>query len=487
MYEKVKAYVEKYRMLTAEDKVIAGISGGADSVCLLFVLLRLKEEIGFGIHAVHVNHGIRGEAADRDEGFVRRLCQEKETPLTVFREDVALYARDYKMTEEEAGRKVRRESFEKTLGDVGGTKIALAHHMNDNAETVLWNLCRGTGIRGLGGIAPSSGVWIRPFLCVKREEIESYLEKWGISYCTDESNLSDDYTRNRVRAHVLPYLEDQVNSQTVRHMSETMEQMRLVGEFVDQEVSRYEERCVRYGGGKAVLMEAEFRQVPDALRRFVLQEMLCRIAGRRKDIGSVHITALEELGKRQVGRQVDLPYGMRARRCYEGIEVFIRKPNGEGCLEFELSAEKGLISCKEMTEGAVCECPAEARVFERTADMVIFPENPYTKWFDYDIIENTVKIRHRRPGDYITISKEGGTQKLKQYFINEKIPGGLRDRIWLAADGQHIMWVAGYRQNQKYQITDKTRRILELKFYGGQDDGRERQSDDFRSRGCEKD
>ena len=137
--------------------------------------------------------------------------------------------------------------------------------------------------------------------------------------------------------------------------------------------------------------------------------------------------------------------------------------------------------------GAVCECPAEARVFERTADMVIFPENPYTKWFDYDIIENTVKIRHRRPGDYITISKEGGTQKLKQYFINEKIPGGLRDRIWLAADGQHIMWVAGYRQNQKYQITDKTRRILELKFYGGQDDGRKRQSDDFGDGGCEKD
>ena len=119
--------------------------------------------------------------------------------------------------------------------------------------------------------------------------------------------------------------------------------------------------------------------------------------------------------------------------------------------------------------------------------MVIFPENPYTKWFDYDIIKNTVKIRHREPGDYITISEAGGTQKLKQYFINEKIPGSQRDGIWLAADGKHIMWIVGYRQNQMYQITDKTRRILELKFYGGQDDGRERQSDDFRSRGCEKD
>ncbi len=487
MYQRVKEYIRRYHMLDGKDRVITGVSGGADSICLLFMLSKMSLESGFTIVAVHVHHGLRGDAADGDAAYVEDICRELGIKLRTFHEDVQGYARKKGLTLEEAGRDVRRRIFEKVLEQEKGTRIALAHHQNDNAETLVLNLCRGCGLRGLGGIAPIAGAWIHPLLCLKREEIESYLGNRGISYCTDESNLSDDYTRNRVRAHVLPYLEDQVNSQTVRHMSETMEQMRLGGEFVDQEVSRYEERCVRYGGGKAVLMEAEFRQVPDALRRFVLQEMLCRIAGRRKDIGSVHITALEELGKRQVGRQVDLPYGMRARRCYEGIEVFIRKPNGEGCLEFELSAEKGLISCKEMTEGAVCECPAEARVFERTADMAIFPENPYTKWFDYDIIENTVKIRHRRPGDYITISKEGGTQKLKQYFINEKIPGGLRDRIWLAADGQHIMWVAGYRQNQKYQITDKTRRILELKFYGGQDDGRKRQSDDFGDGGCEKD
>ena len=495
MYQRVKEYIRRYHMLDGRDRVIAGVSGGADSICLLFMLIELSRESGFSVSAVHVHHGLRGDAADADAAFVKKLCGEQGVELRIFYEDVRGYAREKGLTQEEAGRNLRRENFLRVLEETGGTKIALAHHQNDNAETLIWNLCRGCGLRGLKGIAPAAGVWIRPLLCLKREEIESYLENRGISYCTDESNLTDDYTRNRIRNHVTPYLEQHVNSRAVLHMSETMEQMRLVGEFVEQEVKRYGDMCIRYrdeetevsGRGRsgalvsgAVLYDAKFQQVPEALRGFVLQEMICRVAGRRKDIGNIHIKILEELLVKQVGRQVQLPYGVCARRCYEGIELFVLPPReSPGETEYELFGD--------MDEGTLHTCPVEARVFQRTADMVIFPENPYTKWFDYDIIKNTVKIRHREPGDYITIAKDGGAQKLKQYFINEKIPGSLRDKIWLAADGKHIMWIVGYRQNQKYQIAEKTRRILELKFYGGQDDGRKRQSDDFRSGGCEKD
>lgn len=496
MYQRVKEYIRRYHMLDGKDRVIAGVSGGADSICLLFMLAKMSRESGFSIVAVHVHHGLRGDAADGDAAYVADVCKELGVGLQTFYEDVRGYAREKGLTLEEAGRDVRRSIFEKVMRLEKGTKIALAHHRNDNAETLVWNLCRGCGLRGLGGIAPVAGAWIRPLLCLKRDEIESYLENRGISYCTDESNFTDDHTRNRIRAHVIPYLEEQVNPRAVCHMSETMEQMRLVGEFVEQEVKRYEARCVRYQGDRAVLIESEFRQVPDALRGFVLHEMLCSMAGKRKDIGSVHMEALEELRKRQVGRQVQLPYRLCARRCYEGIEVFsglmrqedhAEAKSRERKAEYELS-EEALRSGGKAEPGSVFSgCPVEWNVFERTIDMVIFPENPYTKWFDYDIIKNTVKIRHRQPGDYITISKEGGIQKLKQYFINEKIPGSLRDRIWLAADGHHIMWIVGYRQNQKYQITDKTRRILELKFYGGQDDGRKRQSNDFRDRSREKD
>lgn len=460
MYEKVKAYVEKYQMLTAEDKVIAGISGGADSVCLLFVLLKLKGEIGFGVHAVHVNHGIRGKAADEDEAYVRRLCGEKGLPLTVFHEDVALYAKNCKMTAEEAGRKVRREAFEKTFENVGGTKIALAHHMNDSAETVLWNLCRGTGIRGLGGIAPSSGVWIRPFLCVKREEIESYLEKWGISYCTDETNSVNIYTRNKIRNKLVPYMEENLNRQAVRHIAEAASRIRVLEDYMRRQAMRGAAGCLREDErGRLILLKDLYAALDSALKPYVLHEALCRAAGGRKDIESVHVEMLAGLLKSQVGRRISLPYGITAVRCYEGACFARGCGEGAGSTGGVGDAENG---------GQFC-----FHIFDKSNGDQAFHENPYTKWFDYGIIKNTVKIRHRQPGDYLTIDGDGRRQKLKRYFINEKIPQEKRDGIWLAADGSHIMWVVGYRQNQAYQVTEQTTKILEIRFYGGEENGRE--------------
>ena len=151
------------------------------------------------------------------------------------------YAKEQGLTLEEAGRNIRRQIFEKVCKEKNGTKIALAHHQNDNAETLLWNLSRGCGLRGLGGISPAEGDtvrYIRPLLCVQRCEIEAFLQEKGISYCTDETNLEDHYTRNRIRNHVIPYLEQEVNPQAVMHMSETMEQMRAVWAFMEQEVQK---------------------------------------------------------------------------------------------------------------------------------------------------------------------------------------------------------------------------------------------------------
>ena len=451
MYKKVRAYVRKYDMLTKEDTVIAGISGGADSVCLLFVLLKLKEEIGFQIHAVHVNHGIRGEASDRDEIYVRTLCEEKGVAFAVFHENVPLYARERKLTEEEAGRDLRRKAFEKALKDFGGTKVALAHHMDDNAETVLWNLCRGTGVRGLGGIAPISGVWIRPFLCVKRQEIESYLKKWGISYCTDETNFVNTYTRNRIRGEVMPYLEKNLNEQTVLHIAETAAKMRVLEDYVRREATAGARECIRKDEcGRLIFLREPYEPLDEALKPYVVYEVICKAAGHRKDIESVHVKNIQELLGKQVGRRVSLPYGLTAIRCYEGL-CFVKE------------YVKG-----DWDKGEFC-----FRVFEKSSVTEVFPQNPYTKWFDYDIIKNTVKIRHREPGDYLTVDKNGSRQKLKQYFINEKIPQERRSGIWLAADGSHIMWIVGYRQNQAYQITEKTKRILEIQFYKGDEDGGE--------------
>jgi len=471
MYQKVKAYVQKYHMITGNDKVIAGVSGGADSICLLFMLIRLKEEMGFAIHAVHIHHGIRGEDADRDERYVRKVCESEGIPISVCRKDVPRYAKEHGMTEEEAGREVRRQVFQQVRKEQGGTKIALAHHRGDNAETVLHNLCRGTGLKGLGGIAPVSGVWIRPLLCVIRPEIESYLEKWGISYCTDETNYENIYTRNKLRNKVLPYLEANINENAVLHMAETAEQMQALGEYIREEALRRKESCVkRTDAGGLLLLEKEHENIPEALKSYVMYEIICEASGHRKDIEAAHVRLAEGLFLKQTGRRLDFPYGLTLFRCYDGIR-------------FERAD-----ACKEKPEGKEePEGKFEFRIIEANAGMEVFPQNPYTKWFDYDIIKNTVKMRHRQPGDYLTIDKNGNTKKLKQYFINEKIPREEREHIWLAADGRHIMWVVGYRQNQMYQVTEKTRKILEIRYHGGEKDGGDSKGIDQRGKGYGED
>lgn len=453
MYQKVKAYVKKWHMLQKEDSVIAGISGGADSVCLLFMLLKLQKELGFALMAVHVNHGIRGTEAERDEAYVKRLCRQWNVRLKVYRENVPAYAKEHGMTEEEAGRDIRRTCFCKVLKEWGGTKIALAHHENDNVETLLWNLCRGTGIRGLGGIAPVNDVWIRPLLCVKRREIESYLKKRGISYCTDTTNADRRYMRNRIRMDVIPYLEDCVNTESVSHMGKTMERMYELEQYILEEVGQYKESCTGWKNGRRIIRQTEYTKIPKALRDNVLHAILCETAGRRKDIEEVHVQMLRDLFTKQVGKRIDLPYGVTAIRTYEGVR-------------FEKNIPEASYAGDENELFSI-------RVFDREPGNVTFPEKIYTKWFDYDIIKNTVKIRHRIAGDSIVINRYGGRKKLKQYFTDQKIPQEDRDKIWIAADGDEVLWIVGYRQSQKYQITEKTTKILEIQYYGGEENGRD--------------
>lgn len=242
--EKAEALIRKYNMIEENDVVIAGVSGGADSVCLLFVLCALKEKYDFSIRVCHVNHGLRGADADADEQFVKELCRKLNVPCRVFHRDVELIARKRKQSPEEAGRMVRREAFEIMCREEGGTRIAAAHHCDDNAETILLNLARGTGIRGLCGIRPVYGKWIRPLLGVSRGEIESALSEEGISWRRDMSNEDDIYTRNRIRHHILPSLQTQVNPETVRHLNELSRQAQEVWDYISWGVENAWKRCV---------------------------------------------------------------------------------------------------------------------------------------------------------------------------------------------------------------------------------------------------
>ncbi len=508
--EKVRAYIERYHMISAEDHIIAGISGGADSVCLLCVLLDIRDRLGISLTAVHVNHGLRGEAADHDETFVRELCGKYSVPLEVFRVDLESISKNRKQSHEECGRNIRREAFEKVCIKRKGTKIALAHHQNDNAETLLWNLARGTGLTGLGGIRPVNERYIRPLLCLSRDEIEEFLKKRGQGYCTDDTNNYTEYTRNKLRHLVIPVLEKEVNFQSVRHMNEVMEQLREVQDYMEQRTAEALREYVRTEGSPGYfLITKELREKePDILCTMVIRKVMELAAGEMRDMGRVHIRGVLDLFQKQSGRSLDLPLFIRAVRTYEGVALY-RKPESKAEVLPAVSgrAEESLHAagdgspavCRLSGEAAVSppgrkdacraahsppegenpvcqlQIPGETRIPDMglTIRCVIFPktmcfsmeeipQKVYTKWFDYDIIKKAPCIRTRQGGDQITIDQAGHRQKLKSWFINEKIPAGERESIPCIASGSDILWILGHRMSSAYQVTGRTERILQI-------------------------
>lgn len=468
MLEQVKCYVKKWHMLTREDCVIVGVSGGADSVCLLLVLLELKKEIGFDVVAVHVNHGLRGAEADADEAFVKQLCEEYNVPVEVCFADVEAIAKERKQTTEEAAREVRREFFVQACRQYGGTKIALAHHQNDNAETFLFRLARGTGLKGLGGMAPVKGQFIRPLLCVDRMQIERYLYTKGISYCIDSTNESDMYARNRIRNHIIPYMQTELNGKMVEHISETMEQMRQIQDYLEQQADTYLEICVRQTDIGYLVMDNPYSQVPEVLRPMLLKKILVWICQKEKDIEGVHLRQIQDLFDKQSGRRINLPYQMEAKRVYDGVEIYqkegLRAERNEE-LFYDLQNKQAIYQWGE--KKISCRILNKMQIVGETL------EKSNTNQFDCAIIKNGISFRTRRPGDYITIHPDGRTQKLKAYFINEKIPQKERDKILLVADGSHILWIVGYRVNCVYQAKENSGSVLEIRVDEGEENGRE--------------
>lgn len=463
MLEKVKSYVEKWHMLKSEDRVIVGISGGADSICLVLVLLELQKTIGFEMVAVHVNHGMRGEESDADEQYVKQFCAEHGILCECYFAEVELFAKNRKQSTEEAGREVRREFFSQALCTHRGTKIALAHHKDDSAETFLFHLARGTGLKGLGGIAPVNGNVIRPLLCVRRSEIEAYLGKCQVSYCIDRTNESDAYTRNRIRNHVIPYLEKEINSKAVEHMNETMEYIRQIQEFLELQTQVAWEKCVCKEGENYVVLEEPYRQLAEAIRPLLLKKVLTEVSGHAKDLESVHVMKVQELFERQSGRRLDLPYHVEAKRTYQGI-VLGWKQSKVSTVPVEQIYDMSKLEETFHVGNQVIRCKISK---QKTS------EKNNTIQLDCDIIKDNISFRTRREGDYITIHPDGRTQKLKSYFINEKIPQEERNNILLVADGNHILWVVGYRKSCAYQVTEGTKRVLEIQIDKGEGNGRQ--------------
>jgi len=471
MQDKIKKYIEEWKMIEQGDKLIVGVSGGADSVCLLSLLYLWREKMGFDIVVVHIHHGLREGTADKDEQYVRALCTEYELPLLAYRRNVQEESEKRRCSIEEAGREVRHEIFKKVREMQRGSKIVLAHHKNDNAETFLMNLARGTGIRGLKGIAPVNGVIVRPLLCVERLEIESYLEKHKIAYRIDETNQSNLYMRNRVRNELLPYIQQNINTKVVEHIDSASRQFLRLQEYLQYEVQKHFDKCVCCEDGSCVIREDAFYQVPEALRSFVIQRVLEQVSNKRKDISTIHMEDVEKLFDNQVGRRIDLPYAMQAVRVYEGVRLEKKVKAMPAKREAHIR-EVHILDAPEicMQEVTVCH-----RIFSNTMrqqnDVDAAQNIPrdeagkrYTKQFDYDIIKGNVVVRTRQSGDYIVMNEHGNKQKIKDYFINQKVPSEKRDTVLLIADGSHVLWIVGYRTSLAYKVSERTNKILEIEI-----------------------
>lgn len=476
MIVRVERFLEAYEMISDGDTVLIGLSGGADSVLLTEFLKELSEKKGFFLQAVHVNHNLRGEEADRDAAFAERYCKARGIPFFLYSCQVEETARKNRVSTEEAGRIERRRIYERCMREYGADKLALAHHRNDVAETMLHHLSRGTSLTGLASLRPVRGNVIRPLLCLERQEIEEELKRRRIPWCEDATNASDHYTRNMIRHHVIPYLEEHVNRRTVVHMAQASLDLLEAEEYF---CDKADKMIRKYGREQenGILLSEEISCEEELLQRYAVRECLQRICGQRKDLGREHLQEILQLLNRQVGKSVSLPGGMEAVRRYEGILLRkrnVRKKEAEIPEEVRIEGEGEYFfgklrirvsflenSGKKLTEKKEGH---NSRVFERIS------EKKYTKCFSYDKIKVGLVLRTRRSGDYLTVRSDGARKKLKDFMIDAKIPQEERDSILLAADGSDIVWVAGFRIGEAYRVREDTGRIIQLEVSGGYTD-----------------
>lgn len=434
---KVKNTIEKHRMLENITSVAVGVSGGADSMCLLHILSKLKEEYGIILKAVHVNHGIRGNEALRDENAVREYCEKEGIELLAFHKDIPYLAKETGLGEEECGRNVRYECFTQA----GCDAVATAHSLSDSIETIVFNLVRGSGSKGLCGIPPvREGNIIRPLIDCTREEIEAYCKENSVPYVTDSTNLTDDYKRNFIRHNIVPAFA-QVNDGYARNISSALDILRCESGFIESEANK--------------LLE-----------------------GARCDKGylrSAFLTAHEAVRKRAVSLLLDgmMSKSVEKRHIDLSDKIIL---SGQGKIEIS----KDLYIC----------CESDIITFQ---SQTLLPENwecdineghfdtPYGSFFltkgsaadiknvnaiDGDKLCGTVKMTSRRQGDRFYSKRRKITKSLKKLFNEDKIPEEKRGEYAVLRCADTLVWLEGYGTDGNFLPGESTKNILIIKKEG---------------------
>lgn len=477
-------------MVREGDKILVGVSGGADSVCLLLLLHALQRMGGFpdfSIRVLHVHHGLR-ESADADQQYVVNLCASLGVPCTCVRVDAAAYSAEHRCGVEEAARILRYDAMEKSC-EAWDTEepgcspchIAVAHHLEDQAETVLFHMVRGSRMAGLLGMRAVSGRVIRPLLDFTREEIEAYLLERGAAWREDETNEDIRYSRNLMRREIMPLLTD-INRGAQRHIVQLAAEAAEMEDFLQMLTREAIGRCAVSVHGEEKLHRASpicidipaLLGEPPLLQRRILYTLLAKAAGRKKDLQDAHVRAILGLCGAGGSGRLNLPGGVCAVHEYDRLWLV---QSGEGtaaiskCGSVPEDLRTVLTGESAARAGGVYPLSAEeytCRVLSFDGAVSAIPQKKYTKWLNYDKIATLPVFRTRLPGDRIGLQENGEqTKKLARYMIDAKIPAALREYLVFPTAGQEILWIPGGRIHAGYKVTPRTRQVLEIRWLPG--------------------
>ncbi|MEQ2129757.1 tRNA lysidine(34) synthetase TilS [Caldanaerobacter subterraneus KAk] len=455
MIEKVLRTIEKYNMIEKDDKIVMGISGGPDSLCMLDVLFNLKGKFNLKLYVVHVNHMIRGEDAKKDAEFVEKLCKDLDLPFFLFEENVPYLAKKMGLSEEQAGRYVRYKAFEETLKRVGGNKIAVAHNKNDVAETVLLNILRGTGLRGLIGIKPVNGNIIRPLIEIERREIEKYLKDKNLHPRIDHTNYEDLYTRNKIRLKVIPHIEEVFKIDLVENLSRMAAILLEEDDYLEAKCEEVFNQICEINGEEIKVDVDALKSQHTAIKRRLVRRMYFYVKGETNGLEYGHVEDVLNLLDKPTSSKIDLPFEIEALKMYNNL--VIRKKKAKEKVKF-----KEVLKIPGVTtiEG-IGKFKAYVVDISQVDD---FNKGEYIKFFDYDKIKGEIVVKSREDGDRFSPLGMRGTKKLKEFFIDEKIPREERDYIPLVAIGKEIVWVVGYRMSEKFKVDKNTLKVLVIEY-----------------------
>lgn len=446
------------KLINKGDKIVVGLSGGPDSICLLNLLCEIREEFDLDLAAAHINHMIRGEEADKDQEFCRERCFQLGVKFFYKKIDVNEYAKNNGLSSESAGREIRYEFFNEVMNKLEFNKIATAHNANDQAETVLMRLMRGTGLEGLSGIQViRDNKYIRPILFLNREEVESYCHDIGEEARIDKTNLERIYSRNKIRLDILPYMKKNFNEDIIDTINRMAQLIDKDNEYINKMAEKYYNNVCIEDKEKVIIKKDGFLLESSIITR-IIRKSIYKVGNAKYNVEAKHIEDVIRLQKKSTSKVLNLPNKVIAENVYGDIHIKRAVYN-----ETKKTYEK-CINKSDLKDTTI-----EFGEYLINFDIIInekklkFNDNSLIKYFNYDNINNEIKIRFRKDGDRIIPFGMKGSKKLKDIFIDMKVPKEQRDNIPIILFDDNISWVVGVKISEVYKITNEAKKILKIK------------------------